>query len=195
MNIGIILLAAGSSSRMGQPKQLLLIDGEALLIKSAKAAILSRANKVVVVLGSNYQMHKQIIKDLPLEIIENTEWTKGMGNSLKKGLTFLMDQQTKLDGVIVSVCDQPFLSTININNLIDRYEQTRSLIIASHYGNIKGVPALFDTSLFEHVLQLNDQQGAKKIIEQHQSNIDTVEFPKGIIDLDFPEDYRRLILK
>jgi molybdenum cofactor cytidylyltransferase len=192
--IGIILLAAGSSSRMGRPKQLLPIDGEPLLVRSVKAAVSSKAHELVVVLGSNFQSHREVIAGFPIEVIENQEWQKGMGNSLKKGLIHLKDKNDSLDAVIVLVCDQPYLSSDIINKLIEEFEQTKRKIVASIYAGIIGVPALFDSSMFEKILHLDDEQGAKKLIQQQQlANVKAVEFPKGIIDLDFPEDYESLL--
>jgi molybdenum cofactor cytidylyltransferase len=193
MEIGIILMAAGSSSRMGRPKQLLPIEGEPLLVRSVKAAVGSKAHELVVVLGSNYKCHREVIAGFSIEIIENREWQKGMGNSLKKGLSHLIDKNDSLDAVIVLVCDQPYLSSDLINKLIEEFEQTKSKIVASIYAGIIGVPALFDSSMFEKILQLGDEQGAKKLIQQHLANVKTVDFPKGIIDLDFPEDYESLL--
>ncbi len=193
MEIDIILLAAGSSSRMGKPKQLLLIDGEALLIKSVKASIHSKASDVAVVLGANYENHQALINNFSVGIIYNSEWDKGMGNSLKKGLNHLLSKNKKPDAVIVLVCDQPFLSSDNIDNLILQFEQTKSAIVASHYSGITGVPALFDGSFFESILQINDEYGAKRLIQQHADKVTTIEFPQGIVDLDFPEDYEMLL--
>jgi molybdenum cofactor cytidylyltransferase len=191
--IGIILLAAGSSSRMGRPKQLLPIGGEPLLVRSVKAAVGSKAHELVVVLGSNYKSHREVIAGFSIEIIENQEWQKGMGNSLKKGLSHLIDKNDSLNAVIVLVCDQPYLSSDIINKLIEEFVQTKSKIVVSIYAGIIGVPALFDFSMFEKILQLGDEQGAKKLIQQQRANVKAVEFPKGIIDLDFPEDYESLL--
>ncbi len=191
--IGIVLLAAGSSSRMGRPKQLLPIEGEPLLVRSVKAAVGSKAHELVVVLGSNYKSHREVIAGFSIEIIENQEWQKGMGNSLKKGLSHLIDKNDSLNAVIVLVCDQPYLSSDIINKLIEEFEQTKSVIVASVYTGIIGVPALFDSSVFEKILHLGDEQGAKKLIQQQLANVKAVDFPKGIIDLDFPEDYESLL--
>jgi molybdenum cofactor cytidylyltransferase len=193
MEVGIILLAAGSSSRMGRPKQLLPIEGEPLLVRSVKAAVGSKAHELVVVLGSNYKSHGEVIAGFSIEIIENQEWQKGMGNSLKKGLRHLINKNDSLNAVIVLVCDQPHLSSDIINKLIEEFEQTKSKIVASIYAGIIGVPALFDSSMFEKILHLDDEQGAKKLIQQQLANVKAVEFPKGIIDLDFPEDYESLL--
>ncbi len=193
MNIGIILLAAGSSSRMGQSKQLLEIGGEQLLLTSTKVALLASAEKVVVVVGANEATHRKIIEQLPVEIIINEDWQKGMGSSLKKGLQELLLLVPKLEAALVMVCDQPLLAAEHLTQIIKKYELSKSPIVASYYSGSSGVPALFDKSLFEKLLNVEDQAGAKKIILQHKEVVETIDFPQGSIDLDTPEDYLAFI--
>jgi len=193
MNIGIILLAAGSSSRMGQSKQLLEIEGEQLLLKSTKVALLAEAEKVLVVLGANEMAHRKIIEHLPVEIISNENWQKGMGSSLKKGLNELLLATPKLEAAIVMVCDQPFLTTQHLNQIIKKFELTKSPVVASYYSGTEGVPALFAKSIFEKLLNVDDAEGARKIIQTNTQLVQTVDFPQGSIDLDTPDDYRAFI--
>ncbi len=193
MNIGIILLAAGSSSRMGRSKQLLEIDGEQLLLRSTKVALLAAAEKVLVVLGANELAHRKIIQHLPVEIIGNENWQKGMGSSLKKGLNELLLTTPELDAALVMVCDQPLLTTQHLNQIIKKFELTKSPIVASFYSGTAGVPALFAKSIFEKLLNVQDKEGAKKIIQLHKELVKTVDFPQGSIDLDTPEDYSTFI--
>ncbi len=191
--IGIILLAAGSSSRMGQSKQLLKIEGEQLLLKSTKLALASKANKVIVVLGANESAHRKVIEQLPIEIITNKDWQQGMGSSLKKGMKELLLIAPKMEAVLVMVCDQPLLTAEHLNQIIKKFELTKSPIVASYYSGSAGVPALFYKSLFEKLLNVDDQSGAKKIILQHKEVVQTIDFPQGSIDLDTPEDYQTFI--
>lgn len=193
--VAIILLAAGSSSRMGQPKQLLEIEGEPLLLKSTKLAIASIADKVIVVLGANEQTHRKTIEPLPVEIINNTAWQSGMGSSLKEGLQKLLHTTPQLNAVLVMVCDQPLLTAEHLNKLIQTFKTSKCQIVASHYSGDRGVPALFEKSLFEELLNLEDNSGAKKIIQQHKEVVHTIAFPEGIIDLDTPDDYQNFITR
>ncbi len=193
MNIGIVLLAAGSSSRMGQSKQLLEIDGEQLLLRSTKIALLAAAEKVLVVLGANELAHRKIIQNLPVEIIANENWQKGMGSSLKKGLNELHSTTPELDAALVMVCDQPLLTTQHLNQIIEKFELTKSPVVASFYAGMAGVPALFAKSIFEKLLNVQDKEGAKKIIQLHKELVESVDFPQGSIDLDTPEDYSTFI--
>ena len=178
---------------MGQSKQLLEIDGEQLLLKSTRVALQSEAEKIIVVLGANEMAHRKTIEHLPVEIIANPDWETGMGSSLKKGLRQLLQVVPQLKAALVMVCDQPFLTTEHINKLIQTFTSTNSLIVASHYSGSAGVPALFEKSLFEKLLSVEDESGAKKIIQQHKAEIQTIDFLQGAIDLDTPDDYRNFI--
>lgn len=190
--ISIIVLAAGSSSRLGQSKQLILVDGKTLLEKSALAALNSGAEYVVVVLGAQAALHKKAIENLLVGITINEEWEKGMGNSLKAGLNYLVTKYPETKAVIVMVCDQPFLTAEHLKKLIASFQKNPTEIVASSYNQTKGVPALFSRSMFTQLFKLEDTQGARKIIQLHQGSMQLVEFSKGEIDLDTPEDLSKL---
>jgi molybdenum cofactor cytidylyltransferase len=189
MNTAIIILAAGSSSRLGQSKQMLDIDGEKLLVKTIKTALGSDGGPIAVVLGANEKQHREILKVLPVHIVYNEDWQSGMGSSLKKGLRYLLSEDPSLEAVVVLVCDQPLMISENINNLILKHHETKKAIIASRYAQMPGVPVLFDKIYFPKLMSLPDDQGAKKIILQHNDDVFEVDFPGGETDLDRMEDY------
>jgi molybdenum cofactor cytidylyltransferase len=191
-HISIIVLAAGSSSRMGQSKQLLLIDNETLIERTIKTALACVEN-VVVVLGAHAKVHQAAIEKLFVQILFNENWNNGMGSSLKAGLCCLLSHQPDCEAVILVVCDQPLLTTAHLNKLISLYRQTKAPIISSVYSNSMGVPTLFDKSLFSELSKIPDNQGAKKIIEEHASRVSVVDFPEGDIDLDTPEEYSNFV--
>ncbi len=186
----VVLLAAGSSSRMGQSKQLLSIDGKPLLLKAVDAALGSGANKTFVLLGSNDAAHRKIIDHLPLEIIFNPDWEKGMGTSLRVGVSNALKMIPEMEAVIIVVCDQPLVTSLHLKTLIQKYRTTKKAIIASAYENTIGVPALFNRSVFQKLLNLEDGHGAKKILMDMAESVELVDFPGGAIDLDTPEDCR-----
>src|SRR5260221_14663265 len=103
----VVLLAAGSSSRMGQSKQLLSIDGKPLLLKAVDAALGSGANKTFVVLGSNEAAHRKIIDHLPLETIFNPDWERGMGTSLRVGASNARKRIPDMEPVTLVAVDDP----------------------------------------------------------------------------------------
>ena len=191
MRVAIIVLAAGSSSRLGRSKQLIEIDGEALLVRSVKSALASGADPVVVVLGADEQAHRKAIQHLSAQIIYNAAWTNGMGSSLKVGLNHLLLNTPDLEAVVIMVCDQPLLHADHLQKLIARHNERRSIVVASQYADTLGVPVLFDKALFQKLLQLDDEHGAKKIIQQFNEDVDAIDFPEGSIDLDTPKDYEK----
>jgi molybdenum cofactor cytidylyltransferase len=187
-SIGTILLAAGSSSRMGHSKQLLDIDGQPLLRRTVTTALAANPDNLIVVLGSNFEEHQKVINDLPLNIIHNENWKKGMGNSLKTGLNKLLEQNSNIEAVIILVCDQPLLTAHHIIKLIETFSKSSSAIIATGYSDTTGVPALFDKSYFQELLKLPDDHGAKSIIQNFSGVVESVAFPNGVFDLDTPDD-------
>ena len=189
-NIGIILLAAGSSSRMGQSKQLLELNGKPLLRNTANVALASDIKKIIVVLGAFEKEHRKLVQDLPVNIVYNSRWEKGMGSSLKAGLNYLLRGDPKLSGVVILVCDQPLLQASHIKNLIALHVKTKKPIVASQYAKTLGVPAFFEKKYFSELLNLDDTHGAKKVIQQHPEDLSSMNFPEGEIDLDTPEDYQ-----
>jgi molybdenum cofactor cytidylyltransferase len=188
----VIILAAGSSSRLGQSKQLVEIDGVPLLLKSTLTALDAHYNNVVVVLGANADIHKQKIAHLPVEIITHTEWEKGMGSSLKEGLKHVIKSRPETSAVLVMVCDQPLLTSTHLATLRDVFKHTHSQIVASRYGNTMGVPAIFDRTLFTEILKIKDTQGAKTIIESHDESVNAVDWAAGYLDIDTPDDLKLL---
>lgn len=193
MRVAAIILAAGSSSRMGQSKQMLKVEGESLLIRTIRTFSNAGVPSPVVVLGADEQVHRKLLKGLDATIVLNDRWAKGMGSSLKAGLEYLTSKTQLPDVVIVSVCDQPMLSTDNILNLLRKYRETGKPIVASKYSGKPGVPALFDRSCFTKLQALGDEQGAKSLILQNPDNVAEVEFAGGEVDLDTMEDYEKFV--
>lgn len=191
--VTIIILAAGSSSRMGKSKQRLVVNEQPLLRKTVLAASESKATNNVVVLGCEEDKNKQIINDLFVEIIVNELWAKGMGTSLKRGMDEVAQKFPSSDAVLIMVCDQPLIIAKHINALIDSYVKTKKPIVASSYAGTLGVPVVFDSKYFESIGALEDDEGAKKIILQNRDETASVDFSAGVIDLDTPEDYQEFL--
>lgn len=191
--ISIILLAAGSSSRMGQSKQLLEVNGAPLLAHSVKAALESGVKSVNVILGANEVAHREIIKSMPVTVISNHYWKSGMGSSIKAGLNHVVREYSETEAIIIMVCDQPGVTGEHLRNLISAFKNSSSKIVASAYSGTAGVPALFSRSFFSNILMLKDEQGAKKIIEQFPEQRTSVNFPDGTYDLDTGEDYENYL--
>jgi molybdenum cofactor cytidylyltransferase len=188
-NIPILLLAAGSSSRMGQSKQLLAIQGKTLIRRMAEICLSAETGKVIVVLGANENEHRKEIQDLPVIILLNPDWDKGMGTSIKAGVKYITSQLHASAGVIISVCDQPHLTARHLIQLTQQFVFDKELIIASTYAGVQGVPALFDAFYFSSLLKLESGEGAKKVIQKNSQAVIELPFPEGAIDLDTIADY------
>lgn len=185
-----IVLAAGSSSRMGQSKQLISIEGKTLLQRTIDVAAQAGATKTLVVIGANHHAVKTSPKSDVVEFVHNYHWENGMGSSLKCGLNHMVNQFPEIEAALFLVCDQPLLDAAHVKKILEKFEQTKSPIIASRYSGSSGVPVLFHKSLFHQLLTIDDRLGAKKVIEQHSALVKTVDFPNGAVDLDTPEDLK-----
>jgi molybdenum cofactor cytidylyltransferase len=191
--IAVLILAAGPSSRLGQPKQQLLIDGLPLLVRTVATALESNIGKVYVVIGYDDETHRKLMNEQSVEIILNREWKKGMGSSLRAGLNFILAQNKSLKGILVMVCDQPLLKYTHLQQLARTFNQTKSDIVASYYAGTAGVPALFSQALFHELQRIADTEGAKKIIQHNLHKATTIPFEGGAVDIDTPEDFERLL--
>lgn len=191
-NCAIIILAAGSSSRMGRPKQLLPYMGKSLLSHSVDIANDTDANPVIVVLGANAALLEKEIDEKKVHIVVNKEWQEGMASSIRCGLNTLLHIAPSSGAAILMVCDQPFVSAPLLNELISKQKNTGKQIVASQYQNTVGPPALFDKIIFPELMKLKGDAGARKIVEKHSSDTTTVLFTGGNIDIDTEADYKAL---
>ena len=193
-NIGIVILAAGASTRMGTPKQLLRYQERSLLRHTIEVAIASVCRPIVVVLGANAQLIKPDISQLSIQIVENLQWTKGMSSSIQVGIQELKTFYPEVEAVIVTLCDQPFISTEIINRLALAYHSTNQPIIACEYAETLGVPALFSDRLFSELMTLTGGEGAKQVIKKHSQEVFSIFFPEGATDIDTPKEYADLLV-
>lgn len=192
-NCSIIILAAGSSSRLGRPKQLLPFNGKSLLEHTVDVANDSIAEPVIVILGANADMLEKEISEKKIHVEVNNEWQEGMASSVRCGITALMRVAPEADAAIIMVCDQPFVSPELLNELINQQKNTGKPIVASQYEKTIGPPALFHKTIFPELLKLKGDAGARKIIEQRKDDVATVSFKKGNIDIDTEADYKTIL--
>ncbi len=190
--IGIIILAAGASTRMGKPKQLLPYQGRSLLRHITEVAIASRNQPVIVVLGANAEIIKPEICQLPVEIVENLQWASGMSSSIRTGIEVVNALGQNVEAVIITLCDQPFVSVQVINQLVEAYHRSDKAIVACEYADTLGVPALFNHTFFSQLMNLKQGEGAKQIINKYINQVTSVCFLQGLIDIDTPDDYEQL---
>lgn len=191
--VGLIILAAGASTRLGTPKQLLVYEGRSLLFHAAKTAVASVCEPVVIVLGAYAELLKQEVQDLPVQVVENPNWQRGMGASISTGIKEINPFSNNIEAVVLMLCDQPFVSVNIINNLVEIYQKNHHFIVASEYQGTLGVPALFSSDLFRELLNLKSAGGAKTIMNKYSREVYGVAFASGAIDIDTPRDYEAFL--
>ena len=193
-NIALIILAAGNSSRLGQPKQLLVFNQKTLLQHTIDEALAANIHKIVLVTGAQNELLKNAIPNNNIVFVHNQNWQTGMAGSMQTGLNAATNLCPTLDAVLFSVSDQPFVSKALFEQLVNTFLHTHN-IVAAQYNNTIGTPALFPKKYFNHLAGLTGQQGAKKLLLQHASQVSTIPFENGEIDIDTPEQYDELISK
>ena len=191
-NNAVVLLAAGNSSRMGSPKQLLEYRHGPLIRHAAEVAIASGCARVIVVLGANAAEIRPALAGLPVDIVENPRWQEGMGASINAGIRAA--EARGLGGAILTLGDQPLITPEILRNLILEHQCTGQPIVASQYARTVGVPVYFAKEYFPHLLALAPEQGCKGVILKHREDARQINCPEAEADLDTPEDYAQLAL-
>ncbi|MDB5137799.1 MAG: MobA-like protein-like protein [Mucilaginibacter sp.] len=191
-NCAAVILAGGSSSRLGRPKQLLVYQGKTLLQHAIDMARHASVQSIIVVLGSGFELLRNQIDTAELHVVKNDSWQTGIASSITCGITALQRIAPGTDAAILMVCDQPFITSLLLNDLLAAQKAGDKPIVASKYGDTIGIPALFHKSLFTQLLGLEGDSGAKKIMQQYPELLVTIPFPLGNIDIDTLDDYKRL---
>jgi molybdenum cofactor cytidylyltransferase len=191
--VGAVILAAGSSSRLGTPKQLLTFRGQTLVRRAARAALGASCDPVVVVTGAHAEQIRNELRGLCVREILNTLWETGMASSIRAGLGAVMEADAATAAIVVMLCDQPYVTVDVIAALIAAHRADTAAVVASQYGGSFGVPALFGRSLFAELAQLEGEAGAKQVIKRHAARAHFVSFPDGETDVDTPDDFARLL--
>ncbi len=191
--IPILLLAAGSSSRMLQPKQL-LPWGNQTLIEFQLKKLLETNCPVLVVLGANSEKIVPLIQLFPIQIVINNQWQKGMGTSISCGMNFLAENFQDSSAVLISLIDQPLVPLGHFNKMVELFRQGNKKIIAScSSSGWAGVPAIFDKIYFERLKNLDGEKGARELIRENLDSVVQVECDEIMYDVDTPESYETVL--
>jgi molybdenum cofactor cytidylyltransferase len=188
MKTALVILAAGSSSRMGSAKQLLSYQGKPLIRHAAETALASICRPVIVVLGANAASIRHALINLDLTVVENPRWEEGMGTSIGVGLREA--QARGAEAVLLALADQPFITSEIYNDLVAQCESTGKPIVTSQYAGTVGVPVLFRASHFQPLLDLPAAQGCKGVILAHGADALRIPCPEAEMDVDTPADYQ-----
>jgi molybdenum cofactor cytidylyltransferase len=185
--VAVVLLAAGSSSRMGRNKLLLDWEGETLVRRAARAAAASGADELLVVLGHEEARVRAELAGLPCTTLLNPDHAEGAGTSLRTGVRHAA---AGADALVVVLADMPFVTAEMIGTLVERYRAARPLLIASHYGDVQAPPTLYDRALFDELLQIPGERCAKQVVRRHAEQALVVAWPAAALrDIDLPTDY------
>lgn len=193
-NIGLIILAAGNASRMGEPKQLLTYQGRSLIRHAVEVALVSTCQPVVVVVGAYTEKVTLEVENLGIQLVKNTHWREGMSSSIRAGINALEETNPKLDAAIIALADQPLISPKVFERLLEAYQNTGKSIIASAYDDVVGVPALFDRTFFPELINLQGDRGAKTLTSKYINHLISISVPEAATDIDTPDDYKNICL-
>lgn len=192
VNLAVLVLAAGASSRMQTPKQLLKISDKTLLQHVLnKAKITSAPFPVFCVLGANASLIQHQINEENVHFIINKNYKEGLSSSIVVGIEYLKKNHPNIDGVLILLADQPAIDTRYLENLMQLFAENTTKIIASKYPKNFGVPAIFPKSFFNDLCQLKGDSGAKEFLKAQVKNIIFSEFSSNLIDLDTKNDYEK----
>lgn len=195
MNYSIIILAAGSSSRMGVPKLLLKINGQSLIRKITLEALETNAKPVTVVVGAHKELIIKELEKLPVNIIVNKDWATGMAGSIKMGMvgSYLINKE--FEKVLITTADCPEINAKSLESVLEKAEKSDKNIIFSSYLEVKGIPAVIKKRYFEDLLQLKGDIGLKQLSHQYKDDYDTIELPEAGLDLDTKEQYLAYLMR
>jgi molybdenum cofactor cytidylyltransferase len=188
-HFGAVILAAGASTRMGQPKQLLRIGGRTLLRRTVDAVLASPAWPVMVVLGAHLETIRPEIARLPVLVVDNRAWAEGLASSIGAGVRALDSFSLSIEAALLVLGDQPHLSTDALARLVATHQCTGRSIVAAHYGGHPGPPALFARRHFPELMALSGPGGARPLFDRHAGSLGMVPMPEFAVDLDTPEDF------
>jgi molybdenum cofactor cytidylyltransferase len=187
----IVILAAGGSSRLGQPKQLLSVLGEPLLRRVVRMAAEVSSDHLIVVLGSSAYDCVPVIKDCEADIVVNPFWESGLAGSIRIGVERAEEQGA--DSVLLLLADQPWLNSGVISRFLDRMDGRTDVIISARYDGVLGAPMMFGSDWFPQLKDLEGDQGARNLVSQEGSRVEVIDWSEGAFDLDTPEDLASLM--
>jgi molybdenum cofactor cytidylyltransferase len=188
--VAAIVLAAGASTRYGQPKQLLPVGGKAMLQHVVDIVLASPVDQTIVVLGHRAGQVEATLKDRPADIVTNEGWEAGLSTSVQAGLRAV---RPDAQAALFVLADQPAITPEIIAALIGRYQETGASIVVPTYQGKRGNPVLFDCALFTELMKVRDDQGGRQLIDMYGDGTERVEVGSQavLIDVDTKEDYNR----
>jgi molybdenum cofactor cytidylyltransferase len=183
-----VLLAAGSSSRMGHNKLLLALQGETLVRRAARAALAARLDPVIVVLGHEAPRVGAELEGLPCVTLVNPRHGEGVRTSLQAGVSEAIARGAA--ALVVMLADMPFVSAAMVEAVVARHRETGAPLVVSCYGDVDAPPILYHRSLFPELLAIPVDRCAKQVVRRHRAEAALVPWPElALRDIDVAEDY------
>jgi molybdenum cofactor cytidylyltransferase len=193
MNIPAIILAAGASRRLGQPKQLVSFEGETLLERALRLAKEADASPILAVLGANFAAISASVAFDDAIPVFNDQWESGISSSIHAGVNEAKVRAADAPGVLVMTCDQPRLTAVHLSALLTAFRLQRGKsIVASAYAGTHGIPAVFPRKMFDALRELEGDKGARSLLAKARCPVIALPFEGGEVDIDQPSDLARL---
>lgn len=185
-----ILLAAGTSSRMGRNKLLFELDGESLLRRAARRALAAGVSPLLVVLGHEAERTARELDGLPCRAVINPDYERGITSSLQSGVAAL---PAEAGATVVMLADMPFVSAEMVAALVDRYRACTAPLVISDFEGVNAPPMLYDRVLFPELLAMAEASGCgRKVVNRHRAEAEVLAWPAAALaDIDVPDDYAR----
>ncbi|HUQ48164.1 MAG TPA: nucleotidyltransferase family protein [Gemmatimonadaceae bacterium] len=189
-NVSAVILAAGSSTRLGRPKQLVEFEGETLVQRAAAAAKSAGAGSVFVVVGAfadEVRSAVELVNDVT--VVLNPNWESGLASSLATGIEVV--QAMGCDAALVMTTDQPLIASKCLKALIDAFDAEHRIVAAS-YDDVIGVPAVFGSDHFRSLMELNGDEGAGRWLRARSGEVKQIRIDGAAVDIDTQADIDRL---
>lgn len=189
-SIAGVVLAAGTSSRMGRNKLLLELAGQSVLRRAVLTAVDAGLDPVLVVLGHESERARTELAGLPCQVVLNAEYQEGIHSSLRNGIRAVPGVCA---AAVVLLADMPLVEASMIRALVERYRAASALLVVSDYEGVDAPPIVYDRRLFAELGALEGEGCGKRVIKRHSAEAIRVQWPaRALTDLDLPGDVERV---
>jgi molybdenum cofactor cytidylyltransferase len=190
--IAVVVLAAGGSSRLGRPKQLVPFRGSTLVRHAARTALEAALGPVIVVLGADAERCRAALAGLDVALVEHEGWIAGLGSTIRAGVAAVRQLEPSRDAILLTACDQPLVPASHLRALERAWRAAGCGIAATGYGGTTGVPALFGQAWLSALEKLPDEHGAKAVIAAAGGALAVVPCEDAALDVDEDDDVANL---
>ena len=190
MQLVVLILAAGKSSRMGNIKQLLKIEGKTLIENAIETSMKIEKTSTLCVLGAHAAEIKKKVDLSNVDVTINKDYELGLSSSIISGIKHLQKQKKQFDGIFLLLADQPAIKLAYYQEMVALFSKEKKKIIASRYENRFGVPAIFPKSFIENLLAIKGDKGAKEFLQKNKKEILSPKTLVNLVDIDTPKEYK-----